>query len=144
MLPLWFAMELLGVCYGSATVMLRYWDSIGMVLLWFCHGWRWSCYSFTVPWCCYGSLTVWRFFAMVLLKRLLDAGADAKIWPSQYGFRKRRGTEDALHCVRRAIELAWSRKGGAICLLALDWAKAFDLKLNRLAYLLNLSFASLF
>ena len=63
---------------------------------------------------------------MVLLHRLLDVGADGRLWPSQYGFRKRRGTEDALHCVMRAVELAWSQRGGCVHVLALDWAKAFD------------------
>ena len=60
------------------------------------------------------------------LRRLLDAGADAKIWPSQFGFRRGRGTEDALHRARRAIERAWADRGGRVHLLALDWAKAFD------------------
>ena len=68
----------------------------------------------------------YKIFAMVLLKRLLEAGADDRLWPSQYGFRKRRGTEDALHCVRRAVELAWSQRGGHLHVMALDWAKAFD------------------
>ena len=68
----------------------------------------------------------YKLFAMILLQRLLSAGADSRIWPSQFGFRPQRGTEDALHCARRAVELAWSQRGGAIHMLALDWRKAFD------------------
>jgi len=68
----------------------------------------------------------YKIFAMVLLGRLLHAGAEARLWGTQFAFRRGRGTEDALFCVRRAIELAWSQRGGTIHLLALDWAKAFD------------------
>ena len=68
----------------------------------------------------------YKIVAMVLLKRLLAAGADDRLWGSQFGFRRCRSTEDALHCVRRAIEGAWAHKGGRIHALALDWAKEFD------------------
>jgi len=68
----------------------------------------------------------YKIFAMLMLNRLLDAGADARLWPTQYAFRKERGTEDALHCVRRAMELSWAHRGGGLHMLALDWAKAFD------------------
>ena len=63
---------------------------------------------------------------MILLKRLLEAGADERVWPAQFAFRRKRGTEDALHCARRSIELAWAHRGGHLHLLALDWRKAFD------------------
>ena len=63
---------------------------------------------------------------MVLLKRLPRAGADGRIWGSQFGFRKHRGTEDALHCAWRAGERAWAERGGSLHLMALDWQKAFD------------------
>jgi hypothetical protein len=33
----------------------------------------------------------YKIFAMVILKRLLAAGADTKVWPSQFGFRRMRG-----------------------------------------------------
>ena len=68
----------------------------------------------------------YKIFAMVLLKRLLAAGADDRLWGSQFGFRRFRSTEDALHCIRRAIEGAWAHQGGKLHALALDWAKAFD------------------
>ena len=65
-------------------------------------------------------------FATILLRRLLDAGADGRVSESQFGFRPKRGTEDALHCARRAVDRAWAHKSGRIHLLALDWKKAFD------------------
>ena len=68
----------------------------------------------------------YKIFAMILLRRLLEAGADDRMWTAQYGFRPKRGTEDALHCARRAVEFAWAHKNGAVHLLALDWRKAFD------------------
>ena len=68
----------------------------------------------------------YKIFAMVLLKRLLQAGADERVSPTQFGFRQKRGTEDALHCARRAIDRANADRGGCLHLLALDWAKAFD------------------
>ena len=68
----------------------------------------------------------YKIYAMVLLRRLIDAGADKRIGGSQFGFRTERGTEDALHCVRRAVEKAWSDRDGRHHLLALDWRKAFD------------------
>ena len=60
----------------------------------------------------------YKIFAMVLLQRLLAAGADARVWPTQFGIRAKCGTEDALHCARRAVELAWSRKEGKLHMLA--------------------------
>ena len=63
---------------------------------------------------------------MILLRRLLDAGADERLWASQFGFRPGRNTEQALHCARRAIDLAVALRNGSVHLLALDWQKAFD------------------
>ena len=70
--------------------------------------------------------SAYNFFAMILLKRLLRAGADKRIPPTQFGFRSHRGTEDALHCARRAIERASAEKNGRLHLIALGWQKAFD------------------
>ena len=68
----------------------------------------------------------YKVFAMVLLRRLLSAGADARMWPSQFGFRPGRSTVDALHCARRAVDRACADKRGCSHLMALDWKKAFD------------------
>ena len=48
------------------------------------------------------------------------------MWASQFGFRPNRNTSQALHCARRALELACSSRNGALHLVALDWRKAFD------------------
>ena len=66
-----------------------------------------------LPWCCY----------VVCMKPVRKTVLQAH---SLVGFCRGRSTEDALHCAQRAMELAWSQKGGQLHLLALDWAKAFD------------------
>ena len=38
----------------------------------------------------------YKVFAAMMKNRLLDAGADGRLWPSQYGFRRARGTTDAI------------------------------------------------
>ena len=37
----------------------------------------------------------YKIFAAVLLNRLRDGGAEDRIWPTQFGFRRRHGTEHA-------------------------------------------------
>ena len=44
----------------------------------------------------------------------------------QYGFRKSRGTSDAVFIGRRIIETTCAQRSGRLSLVALDWAKAFD------------------
>jgi hypothetical protein len=44
---------------------------------------------------------------------------------TQFGFRKRRGTSDAIHCIRRVQEYEEQDYGNCILVL-LDWEKAFD------------------
>ena len=68
----------------------------------------------------------YKVFAAMLKQRFLDAGLDARLWQSQYGFRCKRSTEDAMYVARRHIELACAQRAGQISLLALDWKKAFD------------------
>ena len=68
----------------------------------------------------------WKIFGTMLKTRLLDAGVDAHLWRTQYGFRRGRSTTDAIFVARRHIELAIAQRGGQVSLLALDWAKAFD------------------
>ena len=66
-----------------------------------------------------------KLFAIIMLNRLRQAGAEDRLWASQFGFRRGRGTYDALFMARRLIEDTWSKKNGSATLLALDWAKAF-------------------
>ena len=70
--------------------------------------------------------SAYKIFATIILRRLIKGGADDRIAASQFGFRRRRGTEDALHCARRAMELAQAHKHGRLYMLALDCRKAFD------------------
>ena len=87
----------------------------------------------------------YKIFAIVLLSRLKAAGAESRIWPTQFGFRSKRGTADALFVARRLLDDAWAAADGKLVLLALDWAKAFDciepqspmIALHRLDFLLN-------
>ena len=68
----------------------------------------------------------YKLFAMILLQRLMDAGAEARIWETKFGFCSNRGTLDAIFLARRMIEEANSLKERKLIMLALDWAKAFD------------------
>ena len=80
----------------------------------------------------------YRVYASMVKQRLLDAGLDSRLWPSQFGFRKGLSTVDALYVARRRIELACAQRDGQISLLALDWAKAFDsVHVGRLLFCLR-------
>jgi len=68
----------------------------------------------------------YKVVASMLKQRLLNAGLDIRLWHTQYGFRKCRGTTDAIFVARRTIETACAQRNGQVSLLALDWAKAFD------------------
>ena len=69
---------------------------------------------------------IYKIFASILLERLLEAGAEKRIWATQFGFKRGVGTADALFIIRRIIDrLADDPKLNGI-FLALDWAKAFD------------------
>ena len=68
----------------------------------------------------------YKVFATIMLERLRAAGAETCIWPTQFGFRRRRGTNDALFLARRVLEETLELKNGQAVFLALDWAKAFD------------------
>ena len=46
----------------------------------------------------------YKLFAHVLLHRLKAAGAENRIWHTQFGFESERGTSDALLLARRIIE----------------------------------------
>ena len=67
-----------------------------------------------------------KLFMSKAKQRLIDAGAEQRLWPTQFGFRAKRSIEDAIFIARRRIEIAKAKRGGQITLLALDWAKAFD------------------
>ena len=68
----------------------------------------------------------YKLFASLLLQRLKDAGAEDRIFVTQFGFRSNFGTREALFLARRMIEHSWISKDHKFTMLALDWAKAFD------------------
>ena len=71
---------------------------------------------------------MYKIFAAVRHSRLSD-GLDKHIHKTQFGFRKGKGTADAIQCVRRAAEHGEQTKTKTILVL-LDWEKAFD-KVSR-------------
>ena len=68
----------------------------------------------------------YKVLAGMLLRRLQAGGAEQRIRQSQYGFRPKRGTTDAIFLARRLIDAALDQKDGKLLLLMLDWQKAFD------------------
>ena len=68
----------------------------------------------------------YKILASLLLKRLKDAGAEARIWGAQFGFKSGAGTADALFIARRIMDDAHAANEGSCIFLALGWAKAFD------------------
>ena len=58
-----------------------------------------------------------KLFASVLLRRLKAAGAERRVWSSQFGFRSRRGTADALFLARRLLDQTWGTKDGNLFIL---------------------------
>ena len=46
----------------------------------------------------------YKVFAIILLHRLQDGQAETRIWPTQYGFKSKSGTIDALYTIRRVID----------------------------------------
>ena len=68
----------------------------------------------------------YKIFASIVLTRMKKAGAENRLWKNQFGFRSKYGTNDALFIIRRKIDIAMQSKNDPLCILALDWAKAFD------------------
>ena len=72
--------------------------------------------------------TIYKIYTKILHKRLAD-GIDPLLHRTQYGFRKARGTQQAIHIIRRLIEAGESTTN-RLALILLDWEKAFD-KITR-------------
>ena len=68
--------------------------------------------------------TNYNIFTAILQKRLSDA-MDKHIQKTQYGFRRKKGTAQAIHYVRRIIEKGEMTRTSTLLVL-LDWEKAFD------------------
>ena len=78
----------------------------------------------------YSPITVvsagYKLFAMALLTRLQNAGAEERIWPIQFAFRTTRGNADAIFVALRLLDLTLADRNGTLVMLSLDWEKAFD------------------
>ena len=68
----------------------------------------------------------YKLLASILLERLKQAGAEERIWSTQFGFKSGSGTADTLYLSRRLLDRIWAGSDSCGILLALDWAKAFD------------------
>ena len=62
----------------------------------------------------------YKLFSAILLRRIQRGGAEDRLSKTQFGFRRHRGTEDAIFAARRHIENAWAGKSSQVSLLALD------------------------
>ena len=72
--------------------------------------------------------TLHKVFATLLKSREAER-SDEHLQKTQFGFRKDKGTADAIHLIKRVIEYGESTKNQLHLLLS-DWEKTFD-KLNR-------------
>ena len=68
----------------------------------------------------------YKLLASIILRRLKTAGAETRIWSTQFSFKSNAGTADALFLLRTVLDDVWAEKDTSIVIVALDWAKAFD------------------
>ena len=61
----------------------------------------------------------------MVLNNRLEEEVDEELQKTQFGFRKGKGTADAIQCIRRIIDKGEST-GTKTLLVLLDWEKAFD------------------
>eukprot|EP00439_Symbiodinium_sp_Y106_P081197 s1032_g20.t1 len=61
---------------------------------------------------------------MAVLRLLQNAGAEERIWPTQFAFPTKHGSADAIFVARRLLDLTLADRNGMK--LSLDWEKAFD------------------
>ena len=60
-----------------------------------------------------------------IIQLRISTGLDHHLQSTQYGFRKKRGTADALQYIRRMVGKGEARQNKTLLVL-LDWEKAFD------------------
>ena len=68
--------------------------------------------------------TIYKFIA-AMVKNTVAAGLETWISKTQYGFRPKRSTAQAIFIARRLMDIA-ERTGSNLTLILLDWEKAFD------------------
>lgn len=52
----------------------------------------------------------YKMIASILLRRLKAGGAESRIWNTQFGFKSKSGTSDALFLLRRVLDDVWATK----------------------------------
>ena len=62
----------------------------------------------------------------MMLRRVQNGGVEERLRDSQYGFRRGRGTSQAMFMAARLIDQANARKNGQLTVVLLDWSRAFD------------------
>lgn len=72
--------------------------------------------------------SIYKIYAAIIQNRV-EQGIDDILQETQFGFRKKRGTDGAIHCIRRAI-VKCVASGTEVFAVLLDWEKAFD-KISR-------------
>ena len=60
-----------------------------------------------------------------MVKERLDKGLDSWLMNTQYGFRKKKSTAQAIYLARRLQDIA-EKTNARSTLILLDWEKAFD------------------
>ena len=68
--------------------------------------------------------SLYKIFASIIQNRIASV-LDFSLTTTQFGFRKSRGTSDAMHLIRRVIDRGAATNKKTLLLL-LDWEKAFD------------------
>ena len=63
---------------------------------------------------------------MLLLFRLKNGGAEARLSRTQYGFRAGRSTREPILLLQAMLSEAVAKKNGSLTAILLDWEKAFD------------------
>ena len=68
--------------------------------------------------------SIYKIFTAIVQKRLAST-LDKHLQKTQYGFRKKKSTSEAIHIIRRIIE-AGERADKQLHVIPLDWEKPFD------------------
>ena len=68
----------------------------------------------------------YKIIASIILRRFKQGIAGNRIRSTQFGFKSKSGTFDALFFLRRVLDDVWAEKDGSAVFVALDWAKVFD------------------
>ena len=68
--------------------------------------------------------SIYKIIASIIQRRIAEK-LDEKLQKTQYGFRKNRSTAQAIHIIRRIIDIG-ERSDKEMHLILIDWEKAFD------------------